>query len=131
MDFEAFRMMFPVFGDDKKYPDDFLEMWADASSLHLRKGWSLSGKTYDYALNLMMAHLIYISGKAAENNGSGMVSSASEGSVSVSFATPTTKNGWEFWPLLLMVCNCGRCSNNLAQVGKLWVDYLSVLRFEK
>ena len=97
MDFEAFRMMFPVFGDDKKYPDDFLEMWADASSLHLRKGWSLSGKTYDYALNLMMAHLIYTSGKAAENNGSGMVSSASEGSVSVSFATPTTKNGWEFW----------------------------------
>ena len=97
MDFEAFRVMFPVFGDDKKYPDDFLEMWADASSLHLRKGWSLSGKTYDYALNLMMAHLIYTSGKAAENNGSGMVSSASEGSVSVSFATPTTKNGWEFW----------------------------------
>ncbi len=60
-------------------------MWADASSLHLHKGWSLSGKTYDYALNLMMAHLIYTSGKAAENNGSGMVSSASEGSVSVSF----------------------------------------------
>lgn len=97
MDFDAFRMMFPAFADDRKYPDEMLEMWSDASSFHLQQSWSLNGERFEYAQKLMMAHLVYTSEKGSEGNGSGMVASASEGSVSVSFSVPTTKNGWEFW----------------------------------
>lgn len=99
MNIDAFRTMFPAFEDFKEYPDDAIEMWSNAASFHLGKSWSLSGERYDYALMLMTAHLCHISGKSSEtsSSGSGIVTSASEGSVSVSFATPTTKNGWEFW----------------------------------
>lgn len=105
MNTETFRTMFPAYADTQVYSDAMLEMWLDVAGSHLKTGWALSGKVYDQALMLMVAHLLYTNTKASGASGTagsdsgvtGIVTSASEGSVSVSFATPTTKNAWEFW----------------------------------
>lgn len=101
MDIDAFRTMFPAYADYRTFGDEMIEMWLDVANVHLKKGWALSGKTYDHAVMLMLAHLLHNVAKTssgnAESGPTGIVTSATEGSVSVSFATPTTKDAWEFW----------------------------------
>ena len=99
MNEDAFRAMFPAFADTAAFTSQMLAMWWDAAALHLKDGWMLSGDAYEHARNLMTAHLVQLADKAAKQAQSvgGAVQSASEGSVSVSFATPPTKSGWQFW----------------------------------
>lgn len=100
MDIATFRKMFPAYSDSQTFSNEMIEMWLDVANVHLKKGW-LSGKTYDHAIMLMLAHLLHSVAKTssgnAESGPTGIVTSATEGSVSVSFATPTTKDAWEFW----------------------------------
>lgn len=92
-----FRTMFPVFDN---LDDPIIELWAEVAGEHLKSSWVLNGKRFQLALNLMTAHLLHLSvgteGSGTAQNG-GIVASASEGSVSVSFATPPTKNAWQHW----------------------------------
>lgn len=101
MNIETFRKMFPVYADDKVFSNEMIEMWLDVANVHLKKGWVLSGKAHEQALMLMLAHLLHGVAKSSSANSdsgqTGFVTSATEGSVSVSFATPTTKDAWEFW----------------------------------
>ena len=100
MNLNLFRKMFSEFELEGKYPNEVLEIWFGIASGHLPKSRSFSEKSYNYALMLMVAHLISLNEKSAsESSGgnSGIVTSASEGSVSVSFSAPPTQNGWEFW----------------------------------
>lgn len=101
MDIDAFRTMFPAYADYQKFSDDMIEMWLNVANVHLKKGWALSDKTYDHAIMLMLAHLLHGVAKSldanSESGSTGIVTSATQGSVSVSFATPTTKDAWEFW----------------------------------
>ncbi|AHG75432.1 Phage protein [Mannheimia varigena USDA-ARS-USMARC-1296] len=98
MNITDFRTMFPVFDD---LDDPTIELWAEVAEEHLKASWVLNGKRLDIAMKLMTAHLLHINvggesdGGSAQN--SGIVASASEGSVSVSFATPSTKNAWQHW----------------------------------
>lgn len=94
-----FRAMFPVFDN---LDNSIIELWAEVAGEHLKSSWVLNGKRFQIALNLMTAHLLHLSvwtegnNSGAAQNGS-IVASASEGSVSVSFATPPTKNAWQHW----------------------------------
>lgn len=102
MNITDFRTMFPVFDD---LDDPTIELWAEVAEEHLKASWVLNGKRLEIAMRLMTAHLLHTNnvvinadGTAQQNSSSGgIVASASEGSVSVSFATPPTKNAWQHW----------------------------------
>lgn len=96
MDIATFRTMFPVFD---QLGDETVILWSDVADSFLKESWVLSGKQFAHAKNLLTAHLIHVANKADSNSASatGAVTSASEGSVSVSFTTPQTSNAWEFW----------------------------------
>ncbi|TCJ96149.1 uncharacterized protein DUF4054 [Volucribacter psittacicida] len=98
MDIQVFRRIFPAFVGEA-FPDEMIETWGNLAKSYLSESWLLNGERFSLALNLMTAHLLFsVSQSTKSNNGaSGTVQSASQGSVSVSFSTPTTKNGWEFW----------------------------------
>lgn len=99
MDIYSFRTMFPAFKDEEAYPDEFVELWAEQAEQFLSESWALNGGKFEFALNLMIAHLISLASKAVSGGAgsTGAVQSATEGSVSVSFTAPPTRNGWEFW----------------------------------
>lgn len=115
MNITDFRTMFPVFDD---LDDPTIELWAEVAEEHLKASWVLNGKRLEIAMRLMTAHLLHTNnvvinadGTAQQNSsGGGIVASASEGSVSVSFATPPTKTlGSIGLPVRPMACSCGRC----------------------
>lgn len=99
MKIETFRLMFPAFNDEILYRDEMIELWGEQANQFLAESWGLNGGKFELAFNLMTAHLLSLASK--EINGgsgaSGAVQSATEGSVSVSFAAPPSRNGWEFW----------------------------------
>ncbi|MDW0617876.1 DUF4054 domain-containing protein [Mannheimia haemolytica] len=98
MNITDFRTMYPIFED---LDDSMIELWAEVAEEHLKASWVLNGKRLDIAMKLMTAHLLHINVGTESDGGSaqngGIVASASEGSVSVSFATPPTKNAWQHW----------------------------------
>lgn len=100
MNATEFRTMFPAFN---QVEDDAIELWKEVADEHLKASWLLNGKKYEIAIKLMTAHLLHCNygergdSETFSNNGVGVVASASEGSVSVSFATPPTKNAWQHW----------------------------------
>lgn len=94
MDTQAFRTMFPAFVEQD---ESRLALWGEMASDFLKESWALSGKTFQHAHFLLTAHLLILADKAENGNATGTVQSASEGSVSVSFVAPPSRNGWEFW----------------------------------
>lgn len=97
LDLKVFRDAYPL-AADWETPDSVINHWFEVAGEFVSGGCSLHGKTYLLARQLMAAHLMVCAKNAATGNGGGgAVTSASEGSVSVSFAAPTTRNGWQFW----------------------------------
>lgn len=97
MDIAAFKKMFPALSE---IDEETIELWDDAANSFLKESWALNGKTFDHAKRLLTAHLIHIAIKSNSgegNSATGLVASATQGSVSVSFTTPQTTNGWQYW----------------------------------
>lgn len=111
-----FRLDFPFFKDETFYTDDDIRAsWKGATFLiYPCDNWLISGAKLQYALELMTAHLLYMmlgDGTTVPDGGGtvgGMITSASEGSVSVSMQTPTVSSFDEYllsqskWGLLLL-----------------------------
>lgn len=92
-----FRALFQEFAID---PSDVAlgVYWGVASNyIASSDGVILPGDALDYALNLMTAHIAKLQAIAAAGNTPGVVSSATEGSVSVSFQPPPVKSALQFW----------------------------------
>ena len=70
-------------------------------------------KCREYALQLMLAHLLYVGDQSAQGDNSGVIQSATEGDVSVSFAVPDVSDPWYNWM-------------NLSPFGKELLAMLSV-----
>ncbi|OBX10408.1 hypothetical protein QV09_05510 [Gallibacterium salpingitidis] len=97
MDIAVFKKMFPVFNE---IDDETITLWEDTANTFLKESWALSGKTFEHAQRLLTAHLLHLAVKCnsgESNSATGLVASATQGSVSVSFTTPTTSNGWQYW----------------------------------
>ena len=92
-DAALFRQQVPDFADVVKYPDAIIQSWWDIATDYISTtdyGY-LSGNARVLAINLLAAHLMFI----AENpsgGGSGILTSASEGSVSVGLYVYQTKS---------------------------------------
>lgn len=99
-DAALFRQQIPVFADTVKYPDALIQSWWDIATDYISTtdyGY-LSGNSRVLAINLLAAHMMHI----AENpsgGGSGILTSASEGSVSVGMHVYQTKSLFLQWLL--------------------------------
>ena len=97
---DDWRLRFPEFS---QLTDAQIEMAWDSATSYIADydNFLLSGKRLQLALNLMTAHIVQLRVMALSKDNSsmptGVLTSASEGSVSVSFSPPPFKNGLETW----------------------------------
>ena len=94
-----FRQQCPLYADVVKYSDATLLNWWNIGTDYISVqdyGW-LNGNSRVLALNLMAAHLLYLSEKIASGAAMGIITSASEGSVSVGIAPPPFKSMFQAW----------------------------------
>jgi len=99
LDIAAFRSQFPAFNNVVSYPDATIQMYYDMSSNFVSTNdvGYLNGTSRVLALYLMTAHLLKIADGIASGNLVQTTQSASEGSVSINFATIPLKNQWQWW----------------------------------
>ena len=98
LDITEFRAMFPAYADETTYPDATLETYYSIGKCYIKdNSCTLPDACRAQALNLMLAHLLYISDQAAAGNKSVVVTSATEGQVSVSIAQPPSADNWSYW----------------------------------
>ncbi|MCL2887519.1 MAG: DUF4054 domain-containing protein [Betaproteobacteria bacterium] len=94
-DLPAFRVSFPLLAAVQD--DQLAAYWQMATeTMTPEDGILLSGASLQLALNLLTAHLAWLFTKAPAGI-TGVVNSASEGSVSVGMAVPPFKSGWQYW----------------------------------
>lgn len=97
-DIPTFRQVFPAFKSETAYPDAMIDFKVDLAQGYISKGCTLSGKDYDNAVMMMVAHLLWIDKLLASGQTTvGIQTSATVGSVSVSATPPPAKTGWQFW----------------------------------
>lgn len=95
-DLSAFRAAFPLLAGVAD--EQLAAYWQIASeTMTAEDGLLLHGASLQLALNLLTAHLAWLLAKVLPSGAAGVVGSASEGSVSVGFAVPPFKSGWQFW----------------------------------
>lgn len=93
-----FRVNFPAYSDETKYPDSVLNAkYAIGKCYIADNDCTLPEECREYALQLMLAHLLYIQDDIASGNTSRVITSATEGSVSVSLAEPPSPDNWYYW----------------------------------
>ena len=100
LDLVAFRASFPAFGNSATFPDVMVLAWYANAGAYMDQNDNadgLNGTTLDYALQLLACHLLTIAANIAANQTTQAINNATEGSVSVAFAPPPYKSGWEFW----------------------------------
>lgn len=104
LDIPAFRVQFPEFADATAYPDDFVTIWWQTAVeyINVQENSRLQLPRLQYALNLMLAHLLYLGGgtgaAAMDGGAAGIETSATISSVSVSVqAPPFGTSQYKFW----------------------------------
>lgn len=98
LDIAAFRVNFPAFADEVKYPDAMLNaQYAIGKCYIADNDCTLPEACREYALQLMLAHLLYIQDSIASGKPTQIVTSATEGSVSVSLSEPPNDDTWSYW----------------------------------
>jgi len=100
-DVDKFRLDFPAFADETKYPDETLQGYFDVARCFISPvdyGY-LHGDCRERALYLMTAHLTQLGYQAASGGGggAGIATSATIGAVSVSSMAPPVKTAFQYW----------------------------------
>lgn len=94
----TFRANFPLYADETTYTDMTLESEYEIGKCFIADNdCTFPEKCREYALQLMLAHLTYCSDESNAGNNSGVIQSANEGDVSVSFAVPDISDPWHNW----------------------------------
>lgn len=98
LNIEEFRGAFPVYADAVKYPDEMLNAKYEVGKCYISDNdCTLPEACRAYALQLMLAHLLYIQDQVMSGLTGRQVSSASEGPVSVSFVDPPNQSTFTYW----------------------------------
>jgi hypothetical protein len=101
-----FRLLFPAFADATKWPEPLLsgywDMGTEFISVNDCPCRILSGASLQMALDLMCAQIATLMNPNAADaggaaTGSGIVTNASVGAVSVGVMAPPVKDMWEYW----------------------------------
>ena len=99
IDIPTFRQQFPAFADAVVFPDVMIQMYFDMATNYVNNeniGF-LRDNSRLLAIYLMTAHLLAIANGINTGNLVQPVINATEGAVTVGFAPPPFKNGWEWW----------------------------------
>lgn len=98
-DVAAFRVSYPAFADDVKYPDAVLQgYWDTATCFICPEDYGyLHGHCRTQAINLLTAHLAALATLIAGGEIPGMLQSATVDKVSVSLTPPPVKTQLAWW----------------------------------
>ena len=98
LDVAAFRVNFPLYADETTYPDILLNAQYEIGKCYIAdNNCTMTEACREYALQAMLSHLLYIRDQVNSGNNVGVITSASEGEVSVSLATPVVDEEWHYW----------------------------------
>lgn len=94
----TFRVNFPLYADEAKYTDALLNAQYVIGKCYIADNeCTMDDNCREYALQSMLAHLLYIRDQVNAGNNVGVITAASEGDVSVSLATPLVDDEWHYW----------------------------------
>ena len=94
----TFRVNFSLYADEVKYTDELLNAQYEIGKCYVADNDCVMAETCrEYALQAMLAHLLYIRDQVNGGNNIGVITQASEGDVSVSLATPLVEDEWHYW----------------------------------
>jgi hypothetical protein len=98
-DYATFIAQIPAYSNATIYPQATLQMWWNIAINYISdvSCGDLQGASRQYAIDLMMAHLIYIANLLPANNTPGFVTQATIDKVSVGLLAPPVPNQWQWW----------------------------------
>ena len=98
LDIASFRINFPAYSVVVDYPDARLNAQYAIGKCYIDDNdCTLPEECREYALQLMLAHLLKIQDSIASGQPTQIVTSATEGSVSVSLAEPPNSDTFTYW----------------------------------
>ena len=98
LDIPLFRSNFPLYSVNTTYPDSLLEVQYHIGRAYVADNDATMDRKFRYyALQLMLAHLLYIRDQVNAGNNVGVITSASEGDVSVALAQPKVEDTFTYW----------------------------------
>lgn len=99
LDIALFRAQVTAFANASIYTDALVTVNWDLATCYISSSniGALRGSCRQYAINLMIGHLFYLSDLIASGAPTGVVTSASEGTVSISLTPPDSKSSFQFW----------------------------------
>lgn len=100
LDITAFRAAFPAFADATKFSDAMLNAYYANAGCYIDMNDNcsgLNGACLDFALQLMLAHLLYSFTLISAGQTSVIVQGATIDKVTVSLTPPPAKNMWQWW----------------------------------
>ena len=98
LDTDGFRDKFSAYADETSYPDATLTTYWTIGKCYVKDNDAvLDEDCREHALQLMLAHLLYIKDQADTGNKAVVVTSGTEGPVSVSIAEPPSSDNWIYW----------------------------------
>jgi hypothetical protein len=96
-----FRAQFPAFANTTAFPEVALSAtWTTGTayiSPNANPGWTTNPAQLQRALDLMCAHLTQLAQQIANGTPMGVMSAASEGSVSITLQPPPVKSAFSYW----------------------------------
>jgi hypothetical protein len=94
----SFRVNFPLYENPAIYSDVLLNAQYEIGKCYIADNdCTMAATCREYALQSMLAHLLYIRDQVNAGNNIGVITSANEGDVSVSLATPLVEDEWHYW----------------------------------
>lgn len=98
-DAEDFRLQIPAYADPLLYPDGLLSAFWDAATIYISRTnfGRLKMASRRYAINLMMAHLIYTQGATQAGTNPFVMEGATIDEVVVKVQAPPLMNAWQSW----------------------------------
>jgi hypothetical protein len=94
-----FRINFPPYADETTYPDSLLNTQYTIGKCYMEDSSCVANDPdcLEYMFELMLAHLLYIRDEVNSGNNIGVVTTASEGDVSVTLAQPPVRDEFHYW----------------------------------
>lgn len=98
LDITTFRSLFPAYASETDYTDATLTQWYTIGKCYVKDNdCVLPEECRGQALMAMLAHLLYIQDQVKSGNQARVITSATEGKVSVSLAEPPSGSNFSYW----------------------------------
>ena len=99
-DYTLFAEQVPAYSNIVTYPEATLQAYWDTAIFYVSDSANCGSLTCDarqYAINLMVAHLVYIAGLIASGQVPGLMQSSTIDKISVTLTPPVIQNQWQWW----------------------------------